>query len=444
MLMRNNFYSVALIISVVSMLHECPAQESSSSKGVHEKDEIVPELTKQLKDIIKDPVYDERHQKLRQLSLKFAAKAEEAWEVAKTIPFIPDRIAFLVPFVRQWGRENPLIALERSCEMPDGEMRLLVTNAALEGWAEKAPLEALQWASVNLSASYRRTAYAQIGEVWVRSTGGSQAASWGMNLSNEIERIFYVSEVLENWAEMLPLDAANWVSKLPPGKFHDLMISKVVSVWALHYPKMAAEWILISEDYHWLIPNVVGKWARYDHVAAAAWLSLIADEHLSDLCHAAIVTEWAIYNPAAAYKWSEANLKGVHLTNAHRITLGNWTADYPLEVLTWSEDLQPQEKRMSALEIIFEIWSLSDLPACKAWVRKQKAGLEKDIGLSQLADTLMESDPEEAAELGLLIDSPTVQKRSLTQIIEKWKSNEPEKANAWAQKHPNVLNSVNP
>jgi hypothetical protein len=433
------------MISVISALHECSAQESSSSKGVQEEKELEPKLNKELKDIIKEPIYDERHLMLRQLSIKIAASnPESAWELSKKIPFVPDRIAFSVPLMRQWGREDPLKALERSRDLPDGELRLMVANSALEGWAEKAPLEALQWASVNLSASYRRTAYAQIGEVWVRSGGGAKAADWGMNLSNEIERIFYVAEVLENWAEILPMDAANWVSKLPPGKFHDLMISKAVYVWVQHYPKTAAEWIVLSQDYHWLLPNAVGKWARFDHIAASAWLSLIADEHLSELCHAAIVTEWAIYNPAAAYKWSESNLKGEQLTNARRIILGNWTADYPLEVLIWSQDLKPQEKRMSALEVIFETWSLTDLTACKDWVKKQKAGLEKDICLSRLADTLMESDPEEAAGLALSIENPSVKKMSLTQIIENWKRTEPEKANAWAQKHPNVLNSVKP
>lgn len=442
--MKSKLYFAALIIGAISSLGDCPAQQPPSSKSVHENEALWGNLKSELQSIIKETDYDDRHEKLKQLSLKLAPfNPEDAWGLTKTIAFIPDKIAFSVPFVKQWGRNNPLKALERIRELPDGEMRLMVTNSALQGWAGIAPLEALQWASANLSASYRRTAYAQIGEVWVRKDP-VKATNWGMNLSNELERIFYVAEVLEYWAEALPMDAANWVSKLPPGKFHDLMISKVVSVWVQHYPKMAAEWIIGSQEYHWLLPNAVGKWARFDHIAAAAWLSLIADEHLSSLCHAAIVTEWAVYNPDAAYKWAEANLKGEQLTNARRVILGNWTADYPLEVLNWSQDLQPPEKRMAALEIIFETWSLSDLTACKAWVSEQKAGLYRDTGLSKIADVMMESEPEAAAELALSIGNPLVQKISLTHVIETWKSRESEKADAWVRKHPNVLNSAKP
>jgi|GEM_PF-6666716 len=65
--MRNKFYWVTLIISVISTLHDCSAQEASSSKGVQEEKELEPKLNKELKDIIKEPIYDERHQKLRQL-----------------------------------------------------------------------------------------------------------------------------------------------------------------------------------------------------------------------------------------------------------------------------------------------------------------------------------------------------------------------------------------
>lgn len=443
--MVTKFYFVAFIIGFIATLHECPAQEASSNKGPLDQEKRESALKKELEDIIRGPMEEERHEKLRDLSIKLAAaNPEGAWQWSKKILYVPDRIAFAIPLMRHWGRLNPLKALEASRELPDGELRLMIANAALEGWAKRDPLEALQWAGDHLSASYRRTAYAQIGEVWVRATASAKAADWGMKLSNEIERIFYVAEVLENWAEILPLDAAKWVSKLPPGKFHDLMISKVVSVWVQHYPKMAVEWIIVAPEYHWLLPNAVGKWARFDRLAAAAWLSLMADEHLSELCHAAIVTEWAQYNPAAAYQWSEANLKGEQLINARRAILGNWTVDYPLEALKWSQDLQPQEKRMSALEIIFETWSLADLTTCKAWVDKNDPGIEKDIGLGQLAYVLMESDPEAAASLGISIGDSGVQKTTLTRIIENWKTREPEKVKAWLQNNPSVLKLVAP
>jgi hypothetical protein len=154
------------MISVISALHECSAQESSSSKGVQEEKELEPKLNKELKDIIKEPIYDERHLMLRQLSIKIAvSNPESAWKLSKKIPFVPDRIAFSVPLMRLWGREDPLKALERSRDLPDGELRLMVANSALEGWAEKAPLEALQSLSF-LPQNSLRSDWGSLGAQW--------------------------------------------------------------------------------------------------------------------------------------------------------------------------------------------------------------------------------------------------------------------------------------
>jgi len=418
---------------------QCPAQVPKSPEKQNGQSDVSFDYEAELKTILKVEDFEQRHILLALLSKRLGAvEPKKAWDLMGQLTLLPDRLLFVGPFMKIWGRNNPAEALNQTRALPDGEMRKLATNKALEGWAAKAPLAALQWASENLPSGYRRTAFAQIGEVWGK-TEPSLAINWGMQLSNEIERVFYIVEVLENWTELRPMDAAQWAAALPLGKFHDLMVSKVAKIWVQHYPKMASDWLAAAPEHHWLLPSAIAKWAEIDTAAAASWASQLADRQLSSVCKAAIVAEWADYNAAAAYAWAEANLEGEYFSNSRRLILGNWASAYPLEALKWTQNLTSNDSQITALEIILEKWALSDFIACQSWVKQQQSGPKKNVGLSKLANVLADSDPKAAAELALTISDLTLQKMCLVQVLETWKLSSREKSENWIQQHPRIL-----
>jgi hypothetical protein len=422
---------------------DCSAQVPGSPEKQNGQSGDSFDYEAELKAILTVEDFEERHILLSLLSKKLGTSdPKRAWNLMAQIPKLPDRLLFLSFFMKIWGKHSPAEALNQTRDLPDGEVRLLATNKALEGWAAKAPLAALQWASENLSNGYRRTAYAQIGEVWVKSEP-SVALNWGMKLSNEIERVFYVVEALEIWTELHPMDAAHWAAALPLGKFHDLMVSKVVQIWVQHYPRMAIEWLAAAPEHHWLLPSAASKWAEIDRTAAADWASQLEDKQLCSLCKVSIAAEWAEYSSPSAYAWAEANLDGEHLSNCRRLILGNWAAAYPMEALKWSQKLTSKDSHLAALDIILENWALSDFAACQSWVKQQKDGLEKNIGLCKLANVLTDSEPEAAAELSLAISDSALQKKCIVQLLESWKQSSKEKSEAWIQQHPRILKLLN-
>ena len=416
----------------------CGAEVPSSNIPESQQSAIWNGFAEELKTILEDQDYDERHYRLDQLPRKLREiDPQRAWLLGSQIESQDDQIVFLIRLMKKWGKVAPLEALKHAQTPPDGETRMMAVNAALEGWALEAPLEALKWASDNLSNAYRRTAYSQIGQVWAKKAPAA-ALNWGTQLSNELERIFYTAEVLETWTEINPLNAAHWTDTLPPGKFRDLMISKVLKKWAQHYPKWAVEWLEKTPENYWLLPNSLTQWAQVDRSAALNWTLAFKDRQVASLCVEALMVDWAEYNPKAAYSWSNSHLKGESLINGRKSILGIWTSSYPLEALNWAESLTAADNSITAIEIILENWSTYDLDSCRAYVMAHKNALIKNIGIRKMIDVLVDSEPNSAAELALSLSDLELKKSSLLRVLEKWKAVSAKDSAAWLKHHPEI------
>ncbi|MCF7785795.1 MAG: capsular biosynthesis protein [Prosthecobacter sp.] len=423
-----------------SAFSECPAQIPTSDTGeISHKIDYEPEL----KIILENPNFEIR----RKLLVEFAERIgttdpQNAWLMRNKIMNQPDLLSFASSLMKIWGRDQPLKAVELTLTNPDGEFRMFITNAALAGWASKDHFKAMEWASKNLSPFYRRTALATIGQIWALKNP-VEAIEWGSNLRIEVERVFYIAEILTTWTNTNPYEAVQWASKLPLGKFHDLMVSQVIFTWVNYYPIMAVEWLLSTPEHQWLLPATLAKWTKFDHLAAINSLTNIQDQKLKLSCQIAIIDEWAYFNPEAACKWASTQLKDEQITNAIKTTIGNWAADYPLEVLKWAQDIKLETNSSAPMEAALESWARADFKACLTWVNQQKKGHERDIGLSKVSDVLMETEPRTAADIALSISDLALQKKSLLNVLETWKLNSPENSENWIKNHPHILKLLN-
>lgn len=356
---------------------------------------------------------------------------------------IPDRQVFGVPVLREWAEDRPHAALEACKQIPEGERRALAYSAAISGWASVDPQAAAAWTLENLSGIYRRTAIARIGKVWA-NTEPHKAAEWALTYSSEVDQVFSISEVIETWADNYGRSAADWCAKLPAGKLHDLALSKAIFKWADYFPQTTAEWLVSHPDDLWLLPRVASRWGQQDPTAASAWLDKNVSESSAQECRQAMVMEWANYNPRVAFEWADKTLKGAPREVTFSSIFSQWASEYPQEARLSALKLADETERHSAFESIFITWGNQDLETFNAWLKQQKPGIEKDIGIEQLAGILILSNPAAALGEVLTMQTPARRQRALTQHYQDWKLNEPQAAEAWLKLHPEAVKLMTP
>ncbi len=221
------------------------------------------------------------------------------------------------------------------------------------------------------------------------------------------------------------------------------MVSQVVFTWVNYYPEAACTWLLSTSEHQWLLPAVLAKWTKFDHVAALKSLANIHNQEVKISCQSAIVVEWGYFNPERASKWANENLKGEQLSDALQVLIGNWVADYPLDVLKWAKDIDQENHNSTMMELSLETWAFTDYKPCLHWLNQQIKGHNRDFGLSKVSDVLMETEPETAIDVALYISGIPLQKKSVLKILRTWKLNSPENLENWTKNHPNIQKLLN-
>ncbi|MDP1590791.1 MAG: hypothetical protein Q8M07_23755 [Prosthecobacter sp.] len=106
--------------------------------------------------------------------------------------------------------------------------------------------------------------------------------------------------------------------------------------------------------------------------------------------------------------------------------------------------LTDETERHNALEAVFSAWCGLDLEAFAAWLKQQKPGIEKDLGIEQMAGILIISNPAAALSEILTMQNPARLQRALTQHYQNWKLNEPQAAETWLKQHPEAVKLMTP
>jgi hypothetical protein len=354
-----------------------------------------------------------------------------------------DRQSFCLPMMRQWAEKQPLQALEACLLIPEGERRAMAYSATLAGWAAVTPSAAAAWTLENLSGIYRRTAITRIGKVWA-CTEPRKAANWTLTNTAEIDLLFSLSEVLASWADTSAQDAAEWAMQLPAGKLRDFALSKTMFTWADYFPKIAAEWLVAHPEDLWLLPRVAARWGQHDPAAASAWLEKNVSAAVAQESRQAMVLEWAEYNPRVAFEWAATALKGATREITFLAMFSLWASEYPQEARLAALELTDESERHNALASVFGGWSELNLEAFTVWLKQQTPSIEKDIGLEQLADVLIVSNPATALSEILTMQDQARVKCQLTLHFQDWKLTESQAAEAWLKQHPKAAKLMMP
>ena len=75
----------------------------------------------------------------------------EAWRRAMQIQNFTERSAFINTLMQDWGKTDPLAALEMAGTLPAGQLRTDAFSAACGAWASQHPADAAKWAASHLT-----------------------------------------------------------------------------------------------------------------------------------------------------------------------------------------------------------------------------------------------------------------------------------------------------
>ena len=163
-------------------------------------------------------------------------------------------------------------------------------------------------------------------EAWVKSAPGQNPT----DLSRELQ-----SRLIRRWAEIDPRNAADWVTRMPPGEARQQAIASVAIAWANSSLPEAIDWALKLQDEkerqsgalsiarealrtepitalqlagqlpdsperNEVVSQAASQWAATEPEDAAEWATQINDESLRNIALSNIATVWAAADPIAA------------------------------------------------------------------------------------------------------------------------------------------------
>jgi hypothetical protein len=206
--------------------------------------------------------------------------------------------------------------------------RWVLQNVA-NGWAQRAPQEALQWLLANGDRA-PTASFVQAGTQLGRTDPSAGAA--------------LLSQI--------------------PSALRGEWLAAVAGGYAGTDPQAAAKWIAQyqgQQGYEAAVAAIAEQGAKSDPMAAARLLRTIDAARIPQNVGAAvaIATQWARQNPSAAADWA--------------LSLGD------------------EAMRSRAVTIVAEQWSASDAPSARAWALGLAAGAERDAALPPVLGALTAS-----------------------------------------------------
>ena len=203
------------------------------------------------------------------LAMRFAAKiVEYRPEVAQ--------IAYAAVLDTLAQRGEFTAATLALAQISNGEMKShLVTNLALQ-WGRENPMRAIEWLQSLSSDLNRREAFVAVSRIWAEGHP-EQAANFALNLpAGELRRDF-LAAALTSWVEKNPGAATAWIDQLNPQPDLDSAAARIARIPSLIQTRVDvalgwAESISDGNERIMALDSIVALWADRDRPAAIAYI----------------------------------------------------------------------------------------------------------------------------------------------------------------------------
>ncbi len=247
-------------------------------------------------------------------------------------------------------------------------------------------------------------------------------------------RALAYSSAIAGWASVDPKAAAAWTLENLSGIYRRTAVARIGKVWAYTQPSEAAEWAIkyASEiDQVFSLTEVLEVWADSYGLDAVEWCTKLPAGKLHDLALSKAIFTWADYFPQTAAEWLLKHPDDLWLLPR---AAARWGQHSPADASAWLDKNVSEATAQECREAM----------VMELWLKDQKSGIEKDIGIEQAAVILMSSSPAAVLNEVLNMQSPERRQRTLTQHYQDWKLNEPLAAEAWLKQHPEAVKIMTP
>ena len=294
------------------------------------------------------------------------------WRQLNALAGGPERDRALASLLEELAFNDPSRALAFAEAETDPELRDVLFQSALRGWAKKNPEDALAWVStqtyldrgVATAAVFHGAASdpenavhlatqlstddperaADYGSYLIAALDGAgefnRAAQFAAEVSEEY-RVDLLNAAYAGWADRDPQAALTNLSRLNDPEIRRTAFDAAVSRWADHAPKAAAAYAVDLAPGHertFALSVALRSWASADPTAAAEWINLLEPSPALDFGIATIAMQPDnAQQPQLALGWAETiadpRLRGRVLASV----LNEWAASDPTAARHYAE-----------------------------------------------------------------------------------------------------------
>jgi hypothetical protein len=283
------------------------------------------------------------------------------------------------PFAIAWARFDPAAALDHSLGWPFLDKQKTGASAAIEGWAMRDPVGALQAykEAIARRPSLSDDLFLSLVTGWLYSGEGG-LDEYIAGLSNQ-RRDMAITRVAAKLMRRGGADAAMpWVESIIrndayENKFTRRVFRRGIRIVGRWDPELAAAWAMehAGQPYAIDAPRIVaGRWGSRDGRAAMQWVR----DHPSEDLHEEAVREafrtWLQSDRKGAVEWLESET----LTAFHDPAISFYAKDLngrvPEDAIPWCERILDSERRLRCLERAAAKWYQRDAVAAETWLQQ--------------------------------------------------------------------------
>lgn len=277
---------------------------------------------------------------------------------------------------------------------PLARFKLAIQN--LEGWIDADPEAAMGWLQ-----SQPRTARLQdiMRKALARYAANNPkgAATWAAENLTGHELNNSLILIAEEWAERDGLEAATWISNMPPTRERDAAMESMFFAWASNDPAAAIDFIGKNASSPQLAAMLrhaaYAGWAKSDPVGAVSASLETSKTHNDPAQFANTIANWAIMDLAAGSQWLIDNVSsGEQRSIAVQELASIFASQSPESGLQWISKLKPGQEQTDAYKRLATDWGSSDPAGAAKWVGTQNhTSLDPDT-ISHILHNYLASD----------------------------------------------------
>ncbi len=349
--------------------------------------------------------------------------------------------------ITKWAEKDPLEALEYVKKLPMGQHRQTLMGAVARGYGKKDPEAALVWAQ-SLVPREDDILVSVLSGMAEGDPDRALDAALSLDDSNALAQVMTTITMISAYT-MNPEKIANRILALPDGQTKEFGLRRLASSWANTDPEAAFAWLMTHGDkvgvhgfgdiaqqlaqrdvktaagYLDKIPEaarevwiskVAESYAQVDPAGARAWISRFQGEQIYDAGVTAVVRQLAEYDPRAGARLVETIDDPRYVGTAARMVGVHWAQEDGPSAAAWAQDLDDPQARAAAISSVVQRWGARHPEDARRWVLALPPDSTRDAALGSLLPAIAGRKVPDSA-LFSAFQSDAARQRAMSSVV---------------------------